>query len=1073
MVANDVTYDDVVVYNNVITSQGPGSSLLFALELGELLYDDMDKAKSLAIRLRLDRNDFRRAVTRGHKRQVPHELHQAASERAPTKADAMESQPPPTPTSPTVDQHKGQATRESSNSKRICKRHKCNGATLRKADECAVSFEYSEPQEDEASQDCEESENDEDEPTVAVLGIQEPRRNSGVRFDFPLVQSRVWTPLEEMGWTTDTPGECLRLYYQPRGRSFITLADVINFIRTNVEWKDREEIREVIAAYDEISGNPTGIGTTQRASSTSTNGSGVKSHQRGSESSLVPRNGRKTERKPGTVKASRGESTNDDPFSSGRSQETVRVVAKRSHKSYQGHAYSPIVSTRAREVDTINVRADSRRIRQPQILNALAACNSAMQSKRIRNLPNRQARFKLPEKAQDSSSSVRGSVAIFAFEQLWMFLETLGWRYETRNYKHEKRIYYYPPGVNQKLGRNRVGYFDSKIQVLVFLRSENQWKDRPEVVEALVAYNEVFVAYNEDSGSPTGIGTARELFASDDSEESENDEDEPTVAVICDAKDEQALSTSKNSSGVKRQRESDSSLAQRNDRKTSRKPPDGSTGKSNKITTSRTWKGVNHVLLADTLVKTLLTLGWRIESENKRKYYIPPGKNRKFRYECGVDYFDTLTHLVKFVSSDSEWKDRIEIRDAMVAYESALQKQTLRKQALASAVVRKKTPMKREPVREPSANSEPEDDQESLPPFHGRDDDSLSDDDQDDDKFPRGADGDLSLQEGVDEAEQLPDLPDDLSGGPIQLPDIPADDETGPNTTRTSGRRTRKPGRFRSSMKASLELIAAYDDVSSTGIGTTQRALSTSTNSSGVKRQRCSDSSLVQQRYDRNTDSNRDQTTGKRRKIATSSFAEPPAYYSPSRLRVNHVLLADTLVKTLLTLGWRIDSENKRKYYIPPGKNRKFGHECGVDYFDTLTHLVHFVSSDSEWKDRIEIRDAMVAYKSVLQRSNLFKKTSRSKKTPFSSNKSRMLARKSRMLARKRRSEDADFADEIQGVDSEVHQQEADFSGGRRHGGIRVSSLEENSSTGSLSKCFSAHGSDSGVGEVYGRYSSK
>jgi hypothetical protein len=290
MVPN-ATHDDVVVYNNVITSQGPGSALLFAVELGELLFDDTDKANLMAQKLCLDRdNGFRRAVKRGRKRQVTHEP-QPASERAATREDAKESQP----VAPM-----NQEAHESSSSKLICKRQKCNGATLRTADECAVSFEYSGPRGDEATDDSEDSKNDEDPPTVAVLhnATQAPPRKRAVCFNFPLVQSRVWKPLEEIGWTTATPGRSERHYYPPAGLSakngaknrFRTLTEVINFIRADVDWKDREDIGELIAAYDEISG--TGIATAQRALPAATNSSGAK-RQRGSDSSVIQRNDRK------------------------------------------------------------------------------------------------------------------------------------------------------------------------------------------------------------------------------------------------------------------------------------------------------------------------------------------------------------------------------------------------------------------------------------------------------------------------------------------------------------------------------------------------------------------------------------------------------------------------------------------------------------------------------------------------------------------------------------------------------------------------------------------------------------
>ena len=68
--------DDVVIYNNVVTAQGVGSSSFFAIELGELLFEDTSKANLISRKRLFDRTGklgYRRLLVKHDKQEIPYD----------------------------------------------------------------------------------------------------------------------------------------------------------------------------------------------------------------------------------------------------------------------------------------------------------------------------------------------------------------------------------------------------------------------------------------------------------------------------------------------------------------------------------------------------------------------------------------------------------------------------------------------------------------------------------------------------------------------------------------------------------------------------------------------------------------------------------------------------------------------------------------------------------------------------------------------------------------------------------------------------------------------------------------
>mmetsp|Transcript_11019 Transcript_11019/g.17051 ORF Transcript_11019/g.17051 Transcript_11019/m.17051 type:complete len:641 (+) Transcript_11019:68-1990(+) len=84
-----------------------------------------------------------------------------------------------------------------------------------------------------------------------------------------------------------------------------------------------------------------------------------------------------------------------------------------------------------------------------------------------------------------------GSVNNFLFDKLvWNVLEKDGWRFEHGSRSGDS--YLYPPGVRRDRGtfRNRVHFFNSRVQVLDAIAKDERWKKKPNIIEARNLYFE-------------------------------------------------------------------------------------------------------------------------------------------------------------------------------------------------------------------------------------------------------------------------------------------------------------------------------------------------------------------------------------------------------------------------------------------------------------------------------------------------------------------------------------------------------------------------------------------------------
>jgi hypothetical protein len=147
--------DDVVIYNNVVTSQGGGSAFWFAIELGELLCEDKAKADLVARKRLVDRSGkigFQRTLVQDHKSRVPCSPQDEESDRGSSVVDGVigvgmcvlnhhRSHPPQFAEASTFFQTKGTGPQRMTGTD-LCRQKKCNRSTLRQARHCNARFVY-------------------------------------------------------------------------------------------------------------------------------------------------------------------------------------------------------------------------------------------------------------------------------------------------------------------------------------------------------------------------------------------------------------------------------------------------------------------------------------------------------------------------------------------------------------------------------------------------------------------------------------------------------------------------------------------------------------------------------------------------------------------------------------------------------------------------------------------------------------------------------------------------------------------------------------------------------------------
>jgi hypothetical protein len=85
---------DLVIYNNVVTSQGLGCCLQFAIELGESLFG-LRRATQVSNQLLVDRAGkmgFRRKMHKDMKQEIPYEYKEEENEEVPTTVGEKEAE---------------------------------------------------------------------------------------------------------------------------------------------------------------------------------------------------------------------------------------------------------------------------------------------------------------------------------------------------------------------------------------------------------------------------------------------------------------------------------------------------------------------------------------------------------------------------------------------------------------------------------------------------------------------------------------------------------------------------------------------------------------------------------------------------------------------------------------------------------------------------------------------------------------------------------------------------------------------------------------------------------------------
>jgi len=85
-------------------------------------------------------------------------------------------------------------------------------------------------------------------------------------------------------------------------------------------------------------------------------------------------------------------------------------------------------------------------------------------------------------------------------------------------------------------------------------------------------------------------------------------------------------------------------------------------------------KNLNKFLFDNVIWITLSSLGWSIERGNRPNdlYFLPPGVHRSRPFQNRVDFFDSKKQILDCCCAHPNWKDRIEVKDALALYNAML-----------------------------------------------------------------------------------------------------------------------------------------------------------------------------------------------------------------------------------------------------------------------------------------------------------------------------------------------------------------------------------------------------------------
>eukprot|EP00538_Stauroneis_constricta_P012731 CAMPEP_0119546668 /NCGR_PEP_ID=MMETSP1352-20130426/986_1 /TAXON_ID=265584 /ORGANISM="Stauroneis constricta, Strain CCMP1120" /LENGTH=1177 /DNA_ID=CAMNT_0007591389 /DNA_START=342 /DNA_END=3875 /DNA_ORIENTATION=- len=97
----------------------------------------------------------------------------------------------------------------------------------------------------------------------AAAPSKSPKSPGGkkVFFNHSVVQDTIWAALTSLGWTTTKPYKTQRNYHPPpnqgggRTRVFDSIGRVMDFVRSDPQWRENEKIQAGLAAYEQVTGD--------------------------------------------------------------------------------------------------------------------------------------------------------------------------------------------------------------------------------------------------------------------------------------------------------------------------------------------------------------------------------------------------------------------------------------------------------------------------------------------------------------------------------------------------------------------------------------------------------------------------------------------------------------------------------------------------------------------------------------------------------------------------------------------------------------------------------------------------
>ena len=464
----------------------------------------------------------------------------------------------------------------------IRKRFTFNVATLRKASECRVAFQYVAPRQTRsrgAPKDSQQktvphqrTQSQEAAATTATATTSKPQKLSTPkksihlgRIKSSLFRECVLAVLESLGWTVSMKGSTY-CYILPgkakafeKGRSSVAfqksgkpsrdyytdVPDLAKLLQSDARWKDNKEIRNALQFFEREVQKFMDNNHSQGTMNSPKSKNGPKSKKRKANASpasspvkssrlkcrpnnamfrefvlpvlqdlgwsIESRSNRYYYIHPGMIDAFKSrlhagsayfDSTektikfleSDERWKNNKEIHTAINVYEEAIRDYTYTGSSPAKTNTSKIITSPSQDASDEKNARGSLLSQSAQDG---QANSLARLPETGEEIEGPDSVYETQSNGSSDNKVAAneiikkraFGQLWIVLETLGWTMTRASRPCD--VYFYPPGITG--GRSRKDYFDSKNQVLRFLRKGRNIEDHSIawdiVLEALAAYD--------------------------------------------------------------------------------------------------------------------------------------------------------------------------------------------------------------------------------------------------------------------------------------------------------------------------------------------------------------------------------------------------------------------------------------------------------------------------------------------------------------------------------------------------------------------------------------------------------